>query len=328
MHVLYIEPFERTVARNLDIEGDLRRSLTAGNLWFQAQTGGPRLRFDTCNGDIDITFVKLPSSTDELTIASGLGDSQYVGPLFIRERLQRLLAPLFTDPKKLYLMVWDGLSYRVCGGAPWPPALSGHFTGLYRQGLFAATYVTANAAAGATTLQVEATYPLPTPPFDATVGTTTVRVTSVTATSLTLQSPLAAAVSAKTSVTTSTTIPPCGSNPFSVDGAALGYAEFSMVHELMHPLGIVPTSAMDFAMAPVAGGHLNEGNPAGTDDLMYQGSMPWTCSYNAPSAAMSRCRLDPGHRNYFQVPGATGVDLSKSAFLDPTPVAAQPPPGW
>lgn len=76
----------------------------------------------------------------------------------------------------------------------------------------------------------------------------------------------------------------------------------------------------------MAGGHLNEGSVGGADDLMYQGSQRWTCSTLAASPALSRCKLDPGHRNYFQTGGA--VDLAKSGFLTPTPASPQLPPGW
>jgi hypothetical protein len=52
-------------------------------------------------------------------------------------------------------------------------------------------------------------------------------------------------------------------------------------------------------------------------DLMYAGDQPWQ-----PSV------LDFGKDDYFQHKNAGCLDLAKSAFLDPLPAGAEPPPGW
>lgn len=327
VHVLYVEPFDRTAARALDVEGDLRRSLEAANGWLAFRAQGARLRFDRCGGAIDVTFVKDAALTEAQT-ASGLGDATFPTPSFIRDRLVRALRSRFAAPNKLYLVVWDGLAYGHCGGASYPPSLADHFTGLFRGGLFAATALTAAAAAGATTVSVQVPAALPAPPFDASLDGERVRVTAAAGDTLTLAAPLAQAHALLATLAADTTIPPCRSNALSADGVALGYAEFAAVHEVLHALGIVPSTAVDFAAPPIAPGHVGDSVQGGGDDLMYQGSQPWSCAWNAAGPAQSRCLLDAAHRNYFQVPGDAGVDLARSAFLTPTPPAAQLPPAW
>ncbi|MBL8922743.1 MAG: hypothetical protein JNJ54_28095 [Myxococcaceae bacterium] len=326
VHVLYLEPADRTATRQLDVEGDLRRSIAAFTLWLAAQTGGPRIRFDTCDGAVDITFVKL--SVNELELASGLNSAR-PGVAFIRERLRDLVLSRFSEPNKLYLLFYEGLAYGYCGGASYPPQLSDHYTAIYRGGIFAATFVTAATGAGQTAVPVDSTASLPAAPFDASLGSQQVRVIAKTATSVTVSAPLGGSVTPHTTLRAMTTIPECRANALSPDGQALGYAEFATLHELLHPLGIVGSGATDFAQSPVAPGHLAFTNPAGGDDLMYQGTQPWTCSTAAPNAAASRCRLDPSRRNYWGVGNRTNVvDLARSAFLSPTPAQPQLPPGW
>jgi hypothetical protein len=326
VHVLYLEPADRSAPTQLDVEGDLRRSISAFSLWFAAQTGGPRIRFDTCDGAIDITFVKL--SANELELASGLNSAR-PGVAFIRERLRDLVQGRFSEPNKLYLLFYEGLAYGYCGGASYPPRLSDHYTALYRGGIFAATFVTATTSAGLTVIPVDSTASLPAVPFDASLGTQQVRVIAKTTSTVTVSTPLGAPAPQHTTLRAMTTIPECRSNALSSDGQALGYAEFATLHELLHPLGIVGSGATDFAQAPVAPGHLAFTNPAAGDDLMYQGTQPWTCSTPAQNAAAARCRLDPSRRNYWGVgAGANLVDLSRSAFLSPAPAQAQLPPGW
>ncbi len=324
VHVLYVEPADVTAPRALDVQGDLRRSLEAGNGWLAHRTGGARLRFDRCDGAIDITFVKEPSLLQD-AVATGFGDAAFPTPVFIRDRLVRGLRSRFAAPNKLYLIVWDGLAYGHCGGASFPPLLSDHYTALFRGGVFAATYVTQATAAGATSVTVHSTASLPSAPFDASLGAERVRVAGVNGTTLTLAQPMHRLLE---SLLADTTIPPCRSNPLSADGVALGYAEFAALHEVMHTLGIVPSGAPDFAPPPVAPGHVGDSVMGGGDDLMYQGAQPWTCGSFAPSPAMARCVLDAARRNYFQVTGGTGVDLARSAFLSPTPPLAVLPPNW
>ncbi len=331
VHVLYVEPADRSASPQLDVDGSIRRSMAAINDWFAAKMGGARLRFDTCEGTLDVTHVKLDAGYTEVAMAAGTVGSP-AGPVYHRDRLENLLKVSFAEPNKLYLVYVDGLDFGHCGGAPLPPALRGRFTALFVGGIFRATFLTAVASAGQTQLTVHSTaqLPLPATPFTAQVGTEQVTVTQVAATSLTLQQALTSAHSAGTVVRGSTTIPDCRANPFSPDGHQLDYWEFSAGHEVLHALGIVPADAPDHAPSPVAAGHLADTGAAGRADIMYQGNLSWTCQTFPPATGPSGtpCALDPGHRNYFQTDGGTTVDLARSVFLSPTPSAAQQPPAW
>ncbi len=327
VHIIYVEPSDVTAPIPLDINGTLRRSVNAFNAWFAAKTGGPRFRIDTCGGDIDVTYVKL--ATTEAAMATGAGTS--LGPAFIRERLEERLAAQFADPKKLYLVYWDGLTYGRCGGAPYPPLLPGHFTSINVGGIFQATFLTSAASAGDTVLNVYSTFEmgLPTPPFTAQLGAETLQVTASTDTTLTLAAPLSSNHAAQKSVRADTPIPDCRANPFSSDGTQLNYWEMASAHECLHPLGIVSSAAPNFAQAPTAPGHLNSNTAAGRFDLMYQGNQAWGCATTAASPGTSPCELDPAHVEYWSVPvSSNATDLAKSVFLTPTPVNAQLPANW
>lgn len=101
----------------------------------------------------------------------------------------------------------------------------------------------------------------------------------------------------------------CSLNPVGQSATSPGYDEFGMLHEIVHSLGFVPQCAPHQVLA----GHVSDDNR----DLMYAGPLPW---YPA--------LLDVGHDDYYRadVPGC--LDLSRSAFLDPSPAGAAAPPGW
>jgi len=93
---------------------------------------------------------------------------------------------------------------------------------------------------------------------------------------------------------------PCSRNPFASAQGAPGYWEFSILHEVLHTLGIVAECAPHHTRA----GHVSD-DPR---DLMYAGDQPWQPSI-----------LDVGHDDYFKANRAGCLDLAQSAFLDPTP---------
>jgi hypothetical protein len=198
-------------------------------------------------------------------------------------------------------------------------------------GLFRATFLAADAPAGASRISVSPPDDLgfPAAPFDATLVGETVRVVQVSGSTALLGAPLRE-VHTKGEVLQARAHPPnCRSNPYSSDGHAVGYADLSALHETLHALGIVALGALDYAGPPVAQGHLRGEPPVGVEDLMYQGDAPWGCAEPAARAASSPCKLDPSHRNYFRLPaGAKAIDLANSAFLDSTPPPGRLPPGW
>ncbi len=335
VHVLYVEPSDRTATRELDTDGSLRRSVTAWSSWLAAQTGGPKLRIDTCGGIIDVTYVKLRSELFEAAMADGTA-REPAGPRTLRDRLEAELAPTFADPHKLYLAYYDGRAFGSCGGAPLPPAVRGHMSALYVGGLLAATSLAADAPSGAAQAQLAAPADVgfPAPPFDATLIGENVRVVQLSGSTATLAAPLKDA-HRKGEVLQARAHPPdCRSNPLSPDGQALGYVEYSAVRETLHALGLVAPAAVDYAPPPAAPGHVRAGAdlPTGADDVMYQGDAPWGCLARLgtrPDA--SPCKLDPGHRNYFRLPASSkALDLATSAFLDAPAggTAGRAPPGW
>lgn len=330
VHVLYVEPSDRTAPRRLDEDGSIRRSITAWSAWLAARTGGPKLRIDTAGGLIDLTYVKLAAPFTEAAMAQGTTLAPN-GPAFLRDRLQAELKKTFTDPKKLYLVYYDGLAFGRCGGAPLPPSLPGHFTSLYMGGIFSASFLTQPASAGVTQVTVydPAAAGLPTSSgYKATLGTESVSVVGVSGTTVTLAAPLASAHAASEILVAETRAPDCRSNPFSPNGIALGYEDYSGAHETLHTLGIV-SSAAKYHSTTAAAGHLNEASAGGTSDLMYQGTSPWGCSGNHVDPQSSPCVLDPAHENYFALPaGSAAIDLAKSVFVTPTPAGAVAPPSW
>ena len=331
VHVVYVEPGDRTVAVPLDMRGDLRRSIEAGLNWYATETGSIAPRFDRCEGILDVTFLKMPATQPELAVAAGLDDTRTTGPAFARDRVGRFVTSQLTDPRKLYLVLWDGLAYARCGGAAWPPDIADHFTAMYRGGIFQATFLTSAVNVGATSLPVYSTsqLPLPAPPFDVTIDTETARVTNVSSNALTLSAPLTQAHVRLSTVRASSTTPDCRSTRMSPDGVQLGYFDVATMHEITHPLGIVARAAPDQVMSPWPAGHVGDTAQAGASDLMYTGASGWRCGGNASSPLTLDCDIDPAHRNYFRIPGATSrVDSSRSVFMTPLPPNAVTPPSW
>ncbi len=95
---------------------------------------------------------------------------------------------------------------------------------------------------------------------------------------------------------------PCSGNAFSNEGPP-GYWEFSLVHEVLHTIGIVGTCAPHHTRA----GHVSDDNR----DLMYAGDLPWQPSI-----------LDIGRDDYYGHSISGCVNLATSGYLGPyTPPA-------
>lgn len=331
VHVVYVEPGDRLVATPLDTNGDIRRSLEAGLNWYVTKTGSISPRFDRCDGIIDVTFLKMPASMPERSVAAGLDDTQTRGPAFTRDRVGRFVTSILNDPKKLYLIIWDGLAYQRCGGAAWPPDIADHFTAMYRGGIFSATFTSAAVSVGQSSLPIYTTNELPMPaaPFTATIDGETIQVAAVASNALTLSSPLTQSHPRLSTIRANTTTPDCRSTRMSPDGTQLGYFDLATMHEITHPLGIVARAAPDQVMPPYPYGHVGDSAQAGASDLMYTGATGWRCGSNAATPVTLTCEIDPGHRNYFRIPGTTSlVDSSRSVFMTPLPTGAVAPPSW
>lgn len=234
VHILYVVPADG-VDNERDINGELEQSVNAFQGWLEGQTGGQKLRIDTFNGDLDITFVRLGGTEAQL----------YDKGVYIRDEIElQLTAGGFNNARKIYAVYYDGNAAETCGGGARPPELIGQVGAVYLQGTFA-----------------------------------------------------------------DEAIPDCGTNPIAATPQAPGYVSLSMLHEILHTMGIVP------ACAPH---HTREGHSSDDPtDVMYAGDEAWNPSI-----------LDIGHNDYFAHDNADCLDLADSTFMEPTAENAWIPPGW
>jgi len=115
IHLVYAIPADG-VDRSFDTNGAIRTSVEAVSYWFRDQSGGLDLRWDTCNGELDITFLRLVSHEALITAAGA----------FVREALEReLKAAGAIQPNKQYMVYYDGGSTYSCGGGAWLPLIYG-----------------------------------------------------------------------------------------------------------------------------------------------------------------------------------------------------------
>ncbi len=124
LHVVYAVPSDGT-DRALDTSGAIASSVASFQRWLAGETGGASLRQDTFQGELDITFVRLPA-TDAAIAARGA---------FVRDELEQLLrSGGHLTANKLYAVYYDGSSTYSCGGGAWPPALPGSVAAMYLHG--------------------------------------------------------------------------------------------------------------------------------------------------------------------------------------------------
>ena len=125
IHVMYVLPSDG-IDYNLDTNGSIASSVAATQKWFVAQTRGTRrLRFDTSNGELDISFFRL-ARTDAAIAGFGA---------YVRDQIQlEINAAGFNHPEKIYAVYYGGSSTHACGGGAWPPTLTGNVVALYLRG--------------------------------------------------------------------------------------------------------------------------------------------------------------------------------------------------
>ena len=109
VHVIYAVPQDGE-DNELDVDGVIAGSIAASNAFFLTASGGKSIRYDlTTDGELDVTFVRLPDLDAEYA-ANGF---------FVREAVQAdILAAGFNDPRKIYLVYYDGNHGKTCGDAP------------------------------------------------------------------------------------------------------------------------------------------------------------------------------------------------------------------
>ena len=118
---------------------------------------------------------------------------------------------------------------------------------------------------------------------------------------------------------------PCSSNPIGAALDAPGYVEYSLLHELLHTLGMVAAVAPHHHAAGHSFDHASEATTL-SRDLMYAarsaGDPGWATNH-----ALGLL-LDVGRDDYYDHGRPDLVDLARSAFLTPLPATPQLPPGW
>ena len=113
------------VDEQLDLSAAIARSIAAFQTWLSSQSGGMRMRIDNCGGVPDVGFLRLNKTNAAIASAGA----------FVREEIEAGLTAAGLDrPNKLNLAYYGGHSFHACGGAPWPPRLSGKTTALYLKG--------------------------------------------------------------------------------------------------------------------------------------------------------------------------------------------------
>ncbi len=124
IHLVYAIPADG-VDRAFDTNGSIRTSIESISYWFNTESGGLNLRWDTYKGELDITFFQLALNENTVTIFGA----------YVRDVLeQQLNAAGAIRPIKQYMVFYDGGSTYACGGGPWPPLLYGVVSAMYLQG--------------------------------------------------------------------------------------------------------------------------------------------------------------------------------------------------
>jgi hypothetical protein len=115
------------VDEELDLDGRIATSVRSFSTWLAGQTRGRSVRLDTCDGALDVRFVRLTQTDAELR-ARGV---------FIRDAIEAELDDAgLTHPQKIEMVYYGGGAAGTCGGGAWPPALFGRVAAMYLKGTF------------------------------------------------------------------------------------------------------------------------------------------------------------------------------------------------
>ena len=106
IHVVYLLASDSADLER-DTNGSIARSVKAIQSWFDGQTGGRTLRFDTFQGEPDISFIKLDKGEFQILREDS-------SPWRLIQSELRLRG--FDRPNRVYAIYYDGLSEpNVCG---------------------------------------------------------------------------------------------------------------------------------------------------------------------------------------------------------------------
>jgi hypothetical protein len=109
VHVLYVVAAD-VADRALDTDGETAASVASWQSWLRGQTGGRGIRLDTYQGQLDVTFFRLATTSSAALPRPVLAIST------------ELAAAGFAAPEKIYAVYYDGASTLACGdgGGPYP----------------------------------------------------------------------------------------------------------------------------------------------------------------------------------------------------------------
>ena len=114
IHFVYAVPADGQDGA-LDTNGVIATWATNFNDWLAGQTGGVRLRFDTFQGQPDISFIRLKETDAALTSAGSSANQTILGELG---------AAGLADPGKKYMVLEQGGSSAACGLGGGPIAVA------------------------------------------------------------------------------------------------------------------------------------------------------------------------------------------------------------
>ena len=120
IHAVYVLPSDG-VDEHLDTDGTIATSLEGTQRWLFSQVS-QRLRLDTFQGNLDITFFRLALTDAQM---DAKGD-------FIRDQIELELSQAGRlAPNKIYAVYYGGKSTVTCGSGAWPPDLLGVVGAVY-----------------------------------------------------------------------------------------------------------------------------------------------------------------------------------------------------
>ncbi|KAA0254066.1 MAG: hypothetical protein EDM79_20975, partial [Chloroflexi bacterium] len=131
-----------------DLDGKIDVTVDTINRWFAGQSGGSKFRFDTYQGELDITFVQIDLTSQQVIDASV---SQYGGKYWIRDILEaELVKTGLFQPGKIYVSMFEINSHpSTCADAAHPDDLMGRMAGLYASAILDNGYDCASETFGA-----------------------------------------------------------------------------------------------------------------------------------------------------------------------------------
>jgi hypothetical protein len=134
IRVLYVLPSDvADVAR--DTNGQICNSVRAFATWFHAHSPA-YFRFDTEGGLIDIGFVRLAKTDQQLRGSDPNNTSIATGTAFVRERIEMELQAMgMIASNKLYAVYYEGSSVYACGAGAYPPLIIGRVGAMYLKGM-------------------------------------------------------------------------------------------------------------------------------------------------------------------------------------------------